>query len=114
MSERDDSVTDPLSVLGNEHRVAIVRALADADGPLSFTDLRERAGFTDPGRFNYHLGELESYFVRKGPDGYELGHAGTRVLSAVDPVETPSNESACPVCGDEDCERLFHVHLTPG
>jgi len=121
-------VTDALEVLGNEIRVSILRELAEADGPLSFTELRERSGVRDTGKFNYHLKKLCSYFVREADGGYELGHAGSRVIAAADPQmldgassETESAETdggepeveTCPVCGEEDCEKLFHVHLTP-
>jgi len=113
-------VTDALDVLGNEIRVSILRELAEADGPLSFTELRQRAGVRDTGKFNYHLKKLCSYFVREADGGYELGHAGSRVVSAADPrVETAEPEhrdsetETCPVCGDEECQKLFHVHLSP-
>lgn len=56
--ENSESVTDALEVLGNEIRVSILRELAEADGPLSFTELRERAGVRDTGKFNYHLEKL--------------------------------------------------------
>ncbi|SFR70770.1 hypothetical protein SAMN04487947_3738 [Halogeometricum rufum] len=63
------------------------------------------------------------------PEGYELGHAGTRVVdvaggegtgardaaSADSESETRSETSdatRCPVC-DDDYEKLFHAHLTP-
>jgi hypothetical protein len=72
-------------------------------------------------RLLYHLTELCRYFVRDGPEGYELGPAGSRVVDLAGAagdggtVATPANQDgACPVCGDEDCERLYHVHLTPG
>ncbi|WP_135826007.1 winged helix-turn-helix domain-containing protein [Halorussus ruber] len=119
-------VTDALEVLGNEIRVSILRELAEADGPLSFTELRERSGVRDTGKFNYHLKKLCSYFVREAEGGYELGHAGSRVIAAADPqmmsnaegrdAETDGGEpetETCPVCGEKDCEKLFHVHLTP-
>ncbi|MFC4450424.1 DUF7347 domain-containing protein [Halorussus aquaticus] len=115
-----EDVTDALEVLGNEIRVSILRELADADGPLSFTELRERVGIRDTGKFNYHLTKLCSYFVRDTEGGYELGHAGSRVVAAADPHaaaeasgESTAAEETCPVCGDENCEKLFHVHLTP-
>lgn len=108
-----EDLTDPLAALADETRIDILRALADADGPLSFTELHDRTDVRDSGRFGYHLRKLASYFVRETPEGYELGHAGERVLAAgeaaVDP--DPAVES-CPVCGEDDCERLFHVHLS--
>jgi hypothetical protein len=42
--------------------------------------LRERAGISDTGKFNYHLTQLCEYFVRDTGEGYELGHAGTRLI----------------------------------
>jgi len=111
-------------VLGNEVRIRILRSLADAGDPLIFTELREAAGVRDTGRFNYHLKQLCEYFVRERSDGYELSHAGDRVIAA---DHTAESEEAfepvgatdeCPVCGETDCEKLFHVHLggvfTPG
>lgn len=134
MSE-DERVTDALEVLGNEIRMDIVRELAEADEPLSFTELRERVGLRDSGQFNYHLTRLCSYFVRDTGDGYELGHAGTRLVatagvaeastgngdsSATTGTSSPTADGAedglvdvCPVCGEDDCGKLFHVHLTP-
>lgn len=116
--------TDALSVLADETRLSILRALADADEPLSFSRLRERAGVSDSGRFSYHLRQLCEYFVRDTPEGYELGHAGARVIdatsaagdgAATDPAATPVDAPAgeCPVCGEDDCDRLIHVHLSP-
>lgn len=118
--------TDPaeaLSVLADETRLAILRALADADEPLSFSRLRERTGISDSGRFSYHLRQLCEYFVRDTPEGYELGHAGARVIdvtgavsdsAATDPaamsIDGPSEE--CPVCGEENCDRRIHVHFS--
>ncbi|MFB6220087.1 MAG: winged helix-turn-helix domain-containing protein [Halolamina sp.] len=125
MQEADP--TDALAVLGDETRVAILRALAEADEPLPFSDLRRRAGIEDPGRFNYHLSALREYFVREADGGYALRHAGSRVVAAAGVAETETRSHAggddellqngddpetCPVCGDEDCERLFHVHLS--
>jgi len=121
VSDADDP-TDPLALLGHELRIEILRALADADRPLPFSTLRERVDERDAGRFNYHLTELCRYFVRETDDGYELGPAGTRVVDvsghAADggatPATDPTADGECPVCGERDCERLFHVHLTPG
>nr|WP_227356982.1 hypothetical protein [Haladaptatus salinisoli] len=80
--------------------------------------LRKRVGIRDAGTVNYHLTKRCEYFVRRIEAGYELDHAGTRVVAAADPTATvdeddASEAEACPVCGDENCERLFHVHLAP-
>lgn len=125
MTEYRDTA-DALSVLANETRLQIVAELADAAEPLSFTALRERVGVRDTGKFNYHLTELCEYFVRETRDGYELGHAGERladdagVWTGIERSGAPSADGesvgrtdTCRVCGDEDCGKLFHVHLTP-
>ncbi|ELZ27702.1 hypothetical protein C475_07270 [Halosimplex carlsbadense 2-9-1] len=120
MTSPVDDPAEAFDVLGDETRLSILRALADAEEPLSFTRLRERCGVADSGRFSYHLRRLCEYFVRETEGGYELGHAGGRVIAATgDPTGTQSESSdgaeseVCPVCGDEECGKLFHVHLSP-
>jgi len=114
-----DDPADAFDVLGDETRLSILRALADAEEPLSFTRLRERCGVADSGRFSYHLRRLCEYFVRETERGYELGHAGSRVVTTAGESagrQSGSDDGAdtgeCPVCGDEGCEKLFHVHLS--
>jgi len=118
-----DDPTDALAVLSDETRLAILRTLAEADEPLPFSRLRERAGVRNSGRFNYHLRQLCEYFVRETDGGYELGPAGSRLVAttaAADnnapperPLDDPTGDSGeCPVCGETDCEKLFHVHLS--
>ncbi|MFB6354405.1 MAG: winged helix-turn-helix domain-containing protein [Halobacteriales archaeon] len=98
------------ALLGDETRVAILRALSEQEGPVGFSELRSRVGVADSGRFNYHLGKLLDRFVRKTTDGhggYELTLAGQQVVGAllagtytaspaIDPIEL---EEPCPVCG---------------
>ncbi|WP_440991198.1 DUF7347 domain-containing protein [Haloarchaeobius baliensis] len=126
----DADAADALDVLAHEHRIAILRALAEADEPLSFSSLHTQVGMRDSGKFNYHLAKLCEYYVRETAAGYELGHAGERVVSATaassDPASTDGGTATtdggtpgvdegedCPVCGETDCGKLFHVHLTP-
>jgi len=109
--ENDDQGTlapdEAFAVLGDETRMAILQALAGADGPLSFSELRDRVGVEDSGRFNYHLGRLEGHFVGATEDGYRLRQPGRRVIAAVrsgavtdSPVVEPTPvDAACPVCG---------------
>jgi hypothetical protein len=118
MSQGTDDPADALSALGDETRLAILRALAEADGALSFSELRRRVGVRDTGRFNYHLAKLREHFVRESEAGYELGPAGTRVIAAAGaPVGADGTDpdavagEDCPVCGESDCDRLIHVHL---
>lgn len=113
---------DALATVANEHRLSILRELAAADDPLAFSELRTRVGLSDSGLFNYHLTELCGRFVRETGSGYELGHAGERVVLAAGDLD-PSGAAAladrataeeCPVCGESDCDRVVHVHLSSG
>ncbi|MFB6140256.1 MAG: ArsR family transcriptional regulator [Halosimplex sp.] len=122
MTHSVDDPADAFAVLGDETRLSILRTLADADEPRPFSRLRERAGVRDSGCFSCHLRRLCEYFVRETSGGYELAHAGSRVVSATegraDDVTEGSRASAaetdeCPVCGENGCGKLFHVHLSP-
>lgn len=83
-----DAVTPEraFALLGSDLRLALLRALFDADGgPLAFSDLKARVDAADSGRVNYHLGRLEPHFVERTPDGYRLrrpGYRAVRVLRA--------------------------------
>ncbi|OYR84879.1 transcriptional regulator [Halorubrum ezzemoulense] len=74
------------SVLGNETRVEVLRALLALGGdesPVSFTDLFERVDATDSANFSYHLDRLTGHFIRRGDDGYEFRAPGRKVVSAI-------------------------------
>lgn len=94
-------------VLGNEIRIQILQTLGDADGPLSFTVLRNRIGLKRGGQFNYHLDQLVGHFVTKSDAGYELRAPGSRVVKAVlsgAVAESPATErekidQSCQLCG---------------
>lgn len=95
-------------LLGNELRVAILRALADdPTESKSFSELRERVGERDSGKFNYHLRKLDGVLVRRDDDGYELTTAGMQLVGAlvagtytaeaeIEPIEL---DDPCPACG---------------
>lgn len=133
---------DAFTLLADETRVRILRALGDAGGPngsapLSFSELRERAGVAESGRFNYHLGELVGHFVGRSDEGYELMFPGVRVYRAItagiytENVTIPPFEldADCHVCGEplqarydnfvfkiscSDCNsEYYHRHLPP-
>ncbi|MFB6072791.1 MAG: winged helix-turn-helix domain-containing protein [Halobacterium sp.] len=113
MGDTDDPSTERLSaeaafsLVSDETRFAILRELQAADDPVAFSDLREAVGVEDPGRFNYHLGELRGQFVAKREDGYEALPPGHRLVGAVlagsytgvldaDPVDV---DGECIACG---------------
>lgn len=99
---------DAFAVLADDTRLAVMRELYAADGPLSFSELRRRVGVDDSGGFNYHLGKLTDHFVERSEDGYELRTGAERILgavfagsyggldSAIDPLPVDGD---CPTCG---------------
>jgi DNA-binding transcriptional ArsR family regulator len=113
------SAAEAFSILGNETRVEILRALWKADGPSSFADLRRAVAPDDRGNFNYHLGKLAEHFVDKTDDGYVLRFAGEQVVRAVlagtltDDRSLPTDQldERCVYCGGAvemayDSERI--------
>lgn len=109
------SLDEALSIVGEETRAQIIVELGEAtqdDGvtptALSFSELRERVGAADSGRFNYHLGKLVDAFVKKCTRGYLLRPPGQYVYRAI--VSGTLTERAsfepfvvddCPECGDD-------------
>lgn len=128
-SDDGNGYPDALDLLSDATRVSILRELGRADGPIHFAELRRRVGLGDSGTFNHHLSKLVGVFVERTDAGYTLASAGSRLVTAADTAiaaddsadhgsgpdadtdETPVVDGDCPVCGDPDCERLYHVHL---
>jgi PAS domain S-box-containing protein len=73
------SPDEVFAVLGDRTRLDILQALVEAEGPLGFSELRDRAGVES--NFSYHLGKLEEYFVEKTTDGYALCRPERSALS---------------------------------
>lgn len=145
-AEGDDrplDATEAFSVLGNETRMDILRALAEESGYLHtddtvpFSDLRRRVGVRDAGKFNYHLDKLRGHFVDRTEEGYRLRYAGMVVVSTVlsgafnnrAGVRRAVSRYDCPTCGqpmtatyedeflDLTCDEhdwLFRTALPPG
>lgn len=103
---------DVFELLGEPARLSIVQALvearrSDGDSHLCFTDLRDRAGIDDTGRFNYHLDQLLDTLVTKTEDGYRLSSYAHRVTAPLagglyDPeraTELIGTDGECGVCG---------------
>lgn len=112
MNGQSAAVSDSFAALGEETRVAILEALVDArrerpaDPGLSFSELRDRVGVTDSGRFNYHLGKLRGQFVEADAGEYELTYAGRKIVGAILAgtydadvgVESERLDGPCPIC----------------
>jgi len=101
------------TLLADDNRVDILRALWRADGPMSFSELHELVDIADSGQFNYHLDKLVDHFVAATDEGYELTEAGRQINGAlkagtytttgsIEPIEL---ERSCPACGGV---RTFH------
>ncbi|MFC7176829.1 DUF7351 domain-containing protein [Halosegnis marinus] len=113
------------ALLGNELRVEVLRALADAgEEPLSFSALRAAVGERDSGKFNYHLGKLVGTFVRHveaddeddgDTEGYELTLAGQQVVGALvagtytadGHLDAVAVDDPCPACGARAIHAAF-------
>jgi DNA-binding transcriptional ArsR family regulator len=106
---------DGFDLLADDTRAAIVRALAEArrespaDPWLSFSELRERVGATDSGRFNYHLGKLRGHLVAKTADGYRLSPVGGEAAGALLAGAYSDPEDRGPVDLDDHCGRCGDV-----
>lgn len=101
------SPDEAFSALGNEIRIDILQTLGTADGPVSFTELRDQLGIRQGGQFNYHLDKLVGHFVGKTEAGYALREPGRRVVEAIlsgavtgDPsLEATTIDFTCHHCG---------------
>jgi hypothetical protein len=129
--------SDAFEALGNEVRMAVLRALANADGKIeqnegddespsgrtmTFSELFEASPVDTTAGFAYHLRQLTGQFVEKTgeeDDQYALTYAGSQVARAIvagtytdrvsfDPV--PTGDS-CPLCESGDlaaaCEANY-------
>ena len=111
------SPDEAFAVLGNQTRLAIIKALWKAgahhkyddlfpmDTTISFSELQRATGVRDNGRFNYHLSKLVPHFVCRTDDGYRLSGAGKEIartvitLSGEPNIEVPGElQTPCPLC----------------
>jgi DNA-binding transcriptional ArsR family regulator len=113
------AVDELLALLGNETRMAIMRALwaefefadyvTERRTGHSFSELLEATGVTDSGNFNYHLGELSGVLVADREDGYVLTPLGYNLMQSIDrydsfaytTLEERVADDACPYCGGD-------------
>lgn len=102
---------EAFTLLGNETRIEILRALWDAHDPyaeedaLSFSELYDRVGLEDTGNFNYHLGQLVGHFVTESEAGYELATPGFRIVRAIIAGTPTGNPTIPPTPVDATCPR---------
>mgnify|MGYP006281269909 FL=1 len=74
-----EAATDAFEVLADPTRLAILLALHERSGPVSYTALREAASVEDKGRFNYHLRRLDG-LVRASDGEYRLTRRGAELV----------------------------------
>ncbi len=78
------SPDEAFRLLGDEMRTAILRAVWESsDETNTFSEIRERVGSPDSGKFNYHLNKLVGHFLSKREGGYRLTQSGREVVRAV-------------------------------
>lgn len=94
------------SLLGNEIRVDILRALWETpDTHTTFSELYDAVEMSDTGQFNYHLGKLVGTFIRKTEEGYELSFAGEHIIGAVLSGVYTETGNIDPIDIDDPCHR---------
>lgn len=74
---------EAFKLLGEETRLEILRTVWAADDVVSFTEIRNRMGSPDSGKFNYHINKLRGPFLTADDQGYRLTQAGREVIRAV-------------------------------
>jgi hypothetical protein len=108
------AASDAFKPLGNETRVAVLRAMFEHEGghlrptTRSFSELFEATDESTTAGFAYHLRQLVGPYLRKreGAEAYELTYAGLQVgrgLAAGTYTESVDREpvaleEACPLC----------------
>jgi len=112
VDESSVRAADAFGALASEHRVAVLRAFADAerDGErtLSFTGIYDALELESTSQLSYHLDHLEGVFLRRSASGYALNRAGEDVMRAIlagSFTESPSFEplelsGSCPGCSE--------------
>jgi len=97
------SADTAFELLSNETRLSVLRALFDADGALSFSELNDAVGTRDSGQFNYHLDRLKGAFIDKTAEGYELTAEGMDVVGSLLAGPYTKTVEADPVPVDAEC-----------
>lgn len=110
--ERLVATSDSISHLANETRLGILQTLADAETPLSYTEIFDRIDVDDSGHLNYHLRQLRGKYVRQTDAGYALRQPGLRAanLLASNALQRGTDrpfeaiDSTCGNCGSNTVE----------
>lgn len=83
-------IDEALSIIGEPTRARIIAELGDAratprdeSSTLRYSELMDRVGVRDSGRFHYHLEKLIGSFIKKRAAGYALRHPGQLIYEAI-------------------------------
>jgi hypothetical protein len=101
------------TLVSDENRISILRALWDSDEPLAFSELQDAVDIRDSGQFNYHLDKLVGQFITKAEEGYALTAAGDQINGAIEAGSYTTSGTMDPISLDEPCpacggSRTFH------
>jgi hypothetical protein len=112
-----ESPEEAFSILGNDTRLSVLLELTrvagegGASATLSFSELQQRVGVDDSGRFNYHLDQLGDDFIAKDDGEYRARYPGLQVVSSIyaglynEPDRmTAESDYDCP-----QCERSLQI-----
>ena len=112
-AESDLAPSDAFQALGGETRLAVVRALATADGPLAFSQLFAATDEDTSAGFAYHLRQLAGEFLRQRDDErYELTDAGRAAARHLRAGTYTRRVNRDPVAIDVDCPLCDGETLT--
>jgi len=112
-AEEHIAPSDAFQALGGETRLAVVRALATAEGSLAFSDLFAATDEETTAGFAYHLRQLTEEFVRQREDErYELTDAGRAAARDVRAGTYTERVNRAPVALDADCPLCGESELT--
>lgn len=119
------TLEESIAILGEQTRMEILVELGEAwdekrhqQRSLGFSELMERVGISDSGRFNYHLEKLVGTFVTKKQEGYQLLNPGRRLYQIMASGTLTEREmdisftvNDCPSCDGtiEACYRNDNV-----
>lgn len=78
-TEQRLEATEAFSLLAHDTRMAAMEVLWEADGPVRFSEIADRAGIGDTGNFNYHFASWSATSSgRRARPTSSLGRAARR------------------------------------
>lgn len=107
------SPSEAFALLSNDTRLAAMEVPWEANEALRFTELADRADVTDTGNLNYHLGQIDGWFIRREDSRYGLTYLGRQIMTPVmtgditdQPALEPTRLVTCDTCGQQIAAQL--------